>query len=445
MKWLLGVLLILWSAHAFAQGVEDFDPLGEDWYGLRDFVSTASAMGMEVEVLTTLNYRDLDTSARLVIVYPLTTLDGESLGAFVADGGRLALWDDFGESEDFLTRLEITRVVPSPGNLPHNQYVDGSPAFPIFEPEGRHPLLDGVRRVVANHASVLSNPGGPVIGFSAGGALVYDMNMGEGKALIISDASLVINQMLNVADNAAFVRNTLEYLCENQRPCTIQLVVGEFESEGRYSTAIFGDGGVSDGIESFNDLLQKLMEQVLIEELLFYLSILLAIGLGAYLGSVFPLRPTRPYSAYVTDFFAQIPGPQSEFDWNLSRFASSNRTSNFALPMSILKETFEELFLRELGLWPTTSQNRPDIEALSDLFEKRFLQGHDPKTASRMRQETLDLLGSMASIPPRNRVFLDSDAHFSHGDLLRTHRKVMQTLKVMGLQDEYKRRANGDV
>src|SRR5690606_39103389 len=113
---------------------------------------------------------------------------------------------------------------------PHNLYVDGSPAFPIFEPEGRHPLLEGVRRVVANHASVLSNPGGPVIGFSAGGALVYDMNMGEGKALIVSDASMVINQMLGVADNAAFVRNTLEYICENQRPCTITLLVGEFES-----------------------------------------------------------------------------------------------------------------------------------------------------------------------------------------------------------------------
>lgn len=445
MKWLLSALLMLVSNLAFGQGVEDFDPLGDDWYGLRDFVSTASAMGIEVEVLTTMNYRDLDTSTRLVIVYPLTPLDGESLGAYVADGGRLILWDDFGESEDFLTRLEIARVVPSPGNLPHNQYVDGSPAFPIFEPEGRHPLLEGVRRVVANHASVLSNPGGPVIGFSAGGALVYDMNMGEGKALIVSDASLVINQMLGVADNAAFVRNTLDYICENQRPCMIQLLVGEFESEGRYSTALFGDGDVSDGIESFNAFLQRLMEQVLIEELLFYLSVLLALGLGAYLASVFPLRSTRPYSAYVTDFFSQIPSPQSEFDWNLARFASTNRTSNFALPMSILKEIFEELFLRELGLWPSTSHNRPDIEALADMFEKRYLQKHDPKQAAMMRKETLELLGSMASIPPRNRVFLDSDAHFSHADLLRTYRKAMQTLKLMGLQDEYKRRANGDV
>jgi len=440
----LVLLLLLLATPAVGANVDDFDPLGDEWHGLRDFVSTAEAMGIEVEVLSTLNYSELDSRDRLVFVYPQTPLSGPSLGDFVSSGGRVLLFDDFGKSEEFLERLEITRVVPTSGNFPHDSYADGKSAFPIFRPEGRHALLEGVNRVVANHPAVLTNPGGAVIGYSAGGALVYDMNLGQGKAIVVADASLVINQMLGVADNAQFARNALDYLCVGERPCRVYFVVGSFESEGTYSgSGVFGDGSINDGIDAVNELIEKAMGEVL-SELLFYLSVLLAIGIGGYLVSVLPMRPTRPYSAYVTDFFSRIPTPQSEFDWNIARFGKGSRNTNHALPMSILKETFEQLFLNDLGFWPSTASGRPGIESLADSFATKYLGNVDSAQRDALKRQTLELLGIMATIPPRNRVFLDSDAHFSQADLLRTHRKVMQTLSLMGLEDDYKRRASGD-
>lgn len=441
MRWVVVGIILLFASTASA----DYERESEAWNGLSGLETIAMSEGFKLEFVDSIDYQELERDRQpVVFIYPRSELDVRSLSRFVLDGGRVLIADDFGTSEPLLERLEIRRVVPSPGNLPHSRFVEENPALPRFEPEGRHPLLEGVDQIVANHPAVLSNPGGPVVGYSAGGALVYDMNLGPGKAIVVADASIMINQMLGVADNGRFVANALRYLCEGRdeiEPCQPRVLVKSFEQRGVYGDGVFdGQEDVSSTVDSINEAISDLMDALPGSELLYYLSILLAAGLALYLVTVFPLRRTRAYSAYVSDFFDAIPQPQSEFDWNLSRFGRGARNMNYALPLSILKEDFEEVFLGELGYWPSEPGNRPDVTELATMVVQRYGSRLSPSEVKTRRQSIRELLGLMARIPSRNRVFLDSDAHFSEADLLKIHRLTVETLRLMGIEDEYKRR-----
>ncbi|MEZ4462297.1 MAG: DUF4350 domain-containing protein [bacterium] len=443
MRILLTILLVALPITAFA--LDDYDIASDDWYGLQQFVQTAESLGFEVELSPMLDWTLAPTNEPMVVIYPRAGIDGESLGDWVSDGGRVLYMDDFGQSESFLARLNVTRVEPSAGALPHNTFADDSPGFPVFTARGRHPLLEGVERIVANHPAVISNEGGPVIPYSAGGALIYDMNLGDGKAILVADASLFINQMMGIADNAVLAANALEYICQSQRPCKIHLYVGDFESIGTYRRGGLNSANIDQGVGSINNLIAKALQNLPGHELLYYLGLLLAVGLAAYLTTIFPLRRMRAYSAFVDDFYRGIPEPQSEFDWNLSRFGTPNRRLNYALPLSILKEVFEEIFLRALDLWPSEPGARPNVAEMARIYDLKYLSSVPSADRAKAHGELLQLLAELTSIPPRNRVFLDSDAHFTSTDLMRLHRRVLDTLHRMGLEHEFTQRTNGEI
>lgn len=424
---------------ASAQPLADYDPGNEEWNGLSDFVALADALGAPMKVEEVLDWDAVETSEPLIFVYPSQQIDVESFARFVIEGGRVIIADDFGKSERLLERLEITRVAPSPGNLPHENFVDGNSALPELRPRGRHPLLPGVERVVANHPSVISNIGGPVVSFDAGGGLVYDMNLGKGKVIVVSDASLFINQMLGVADNSDFARNAITYACDDPLTCQPRLFTKTFEEKGSYGIGA-DNAEIHDSVESFNEALAEALEKIPAREFLYWVSLLIAIGLGAYLVTVFPLRGTRRYSAYVTDFIGSIPEPQAEFDWNLSRFGGGSRTMNYALPMAILKEHFEELFLSAFDMWPSKASERPGIQRLGQMYVERFGKNASAAEKQKMEDEAIELLATFAQLPPRNRVFLEDDARFRDVDMLKCHRRAMAILERMDLKDEYERR-----
>jgi hypothetical protein len=441
----LSLLVGIGAGSAFAQqaGAQDFDPNSEDWTGLSRFIELARGQGVELEVVDEINWSTQSPDELLVVVYPATGLNISSAANFVVDGGHMLIADDFGQSPAFLDRLDVSRVNVAMGELPHDRFVQQNRALPIFEPSGRHPLLDGVDTLVANHPSVLLNVGGPVVGYSDGSGLVYDMNMGQGKVVVFGDASLVINHMLSVADNALFAQNTLDYLCNAQDPCRAKLIVGEFEQYGRYTSRESADDQtdeLSEQLAALNDTIREFMEGMPAEKLLYYLGILLAAGLALYLAAVFRLRPSRPYSAYIANTMREVPAPQSEFDWNLSRFGGGGRETNYALPLAILKEVFEELFLGEMGHWPISGDKRPKLEQLGEEFSAKFLDGYMPTEADAIEKEVIDLLATFARIPTRHRVFLDSDAYFSERDLIKIYRRTRDVLMIMGLEEEYERR-----
>lgn len=421
----------------------DFNPKSDAWTGLSRFVSLAEAQGIEIELTDTVDWDEQRPDQPIFLIYPTQGLEIANAANYVVDGGRILIADDFGASPAFLDRLDVSRINVDMGELPHDRFVHGNRALPVFEPTGRHPLLEGVDTVVANHPAVLLNVGGPVIEYAEGGGLVYDMNLGKGKVVLLADASLVINHMLGVGDNATLVQNSLDYLCSDAQPCRAKLIVRDFEQYGRYVPREPHDDRpdtLSSQLDAFNELISDFMEQMPAGRLLYYLSILLAGGLALYLAAVFRLRAARPYSEYVDNSTHDVPQPQSEFDWNLSRFGDGGRETNYALPLAILKEVFEELFLDDLGYWPIAAQSRPGVEELGREFGHKYLLGHLPVEADRFEQEVTDLLATYARIPTRHRVFLDSEAYFSERDLIKIYRRTRRVLEIMGLEEEYERR-----
>lgn len=452
----LTIIAVLMPAVAFGQATPGSTSVGSQgagadyriesdaWNGLSRTLEIAGQTGATLEPARTLDYGELKPEDSLVIVYPRQPLNVESLASWVVDGGRLLLADDFGEAGSFLERLDIDRETPPPAALPHEEFAGGKPAVPLFRPDGVHPLLTGVGRVVANHPAVLRHRGGPVVGYSAGGGVVYDMNLGEGKVIVFGDASLLINQMVAAGDNGRLVQNATGYLCRGEPDgCTIDLYVGRFEQVGEYRGGDQDDSDLSEmelAIERFNETVSAVQEDIARSNLLYYLSLLMAAGLSMYLAAAFSISPPRRYSQYIAEAVRDVPAPQSEFEWNVSRFGADRRETNYALPLSILKEIFEELFLEELGVWGQRPGDRPKVSELARRFAERYLQDRAPREREKLEREVEDLLGTFARIPTRHRVFLDSDAYFSDRDLIQLYRRTKRILKIMGLEEEYERR-----
>lgn len=441
---------VVWAALAptavFGQS-PDYDVESDGWNGLSRFVQLSEDLGTPVEPREELDYGALRPSDTLVIVYPKQDLDVRALADFVIDGGRILLADDFGRAAPLLERLDIDRRRIDEGELPHNEFVRDNRSLPIFTPEGVHPLLEGVGVVAGNHPTILHHSGGSVVPYDESltpdedpPGVVYDMNLGDGKVVVYGDASLLINHMLRVADNRRLVENSLRYVCEGRSECRPQLLVGAFEQIGTYRRGSEAERSVAWVAERFNEVVQEVQQEVPSRPLLFYLALILTAGLVLYLSTVFSLRDSRRYSEYIEEAIQEVPAPQTEFEWNVSRFGADRRETNFALPLAILKEIFEEILLQELGYWDDPPEERPSNRELAREIREEFFTDRPPQERDRLEDRVRDLLASYDDIPTRHRVFLDSDAYFSDRDLIQLYRRTRSMLERMGLQEEYERR-----
>jgi hypothetical protein len=418
----------------------DYDPESGAWNGLSELVALAGESEARLEVSSSLDYDALGPDDRLFIVYPEESLDVDSLASFVIDGGRVLVADDFGASGSLLDRLDIDRVTSGVQGLPQDSFARDNPALPVFSPTGVHPLLEGVGTVIANHPAVLQHTGGPVVPYSKGGGLVYDMNLGQGKVIVVADSSLFINRMLQAGDNRRFAQNALGYLCrETSKGCSIRLLVGRFSQTGTYRTEEEqSQNPLAKQISDINAWIERMQDAIPSTPLLYYLAVLLAAGMGVYLTAALSLIEPKAYSEYIDEAIEDVPGPQSEFEWNLARFEDGGRDTNYALPLSILKEIFEELFLREMDAWDR--KERVSIPALAERFEQQYLAERPPRERKRLREEVEEVLGAFARIPTRHRVFLESDAYYSERDLIKLYGRARRILSLMGLEEEYERR-----
>ena len=338
----------------------DYDPESTAWNGLSALVELAGETDADLQVSSSVDYDALEPADRLFLVYPDVDLDVESLAAFVVDGGRLVVADDFGAAGPLLERLDIDRQTPGVEGLPQESFARDNPALPVFRPTGVHPLLEGVGTVIANHPAVLQHVGGPVVPYDQGGGLVYDMNLGDGKMIVVGDSSLFINRMIEAADNRRLARNTLDYLCRNApEDCSVRLLVGQFAQSGAYRTEEEQpESPLAEHVADVNAWIERMQKAIPSTPLLYYLAVLLAAGMGVYLTAALSLIAPKAYSEYIDEALEDVPDPQSEFEWNLARFEDGGRDTNYALPLSILKEIFEELFLREMGAWTARSGAR---------------------------------------------------------------------------------------
>jgi hypothetical protein len=180
------------------------------WDGLERLLALAAENETPLERVRTLPLAKVTARDALLIVGPRKHLPVSSLSAFLREGGRVALLDDFGSGGRFLAAYQVER-----SEAPH-----GGPALRkdarllLAYPRSEHPLAEGVPVLLTNEASALRHADlKPVFVFGhSEHALALAGAVGAGRLVAIGDASLLINQLLELPAHQRFAKNLLEYL-----------------------------------------------------------------------------------------------------------------------------------------------------------------------------------------------------------------------------------------
>lgn len=205
------LLLVLLAGSSVAHGQrEEYDFGDTDWDGLSRLGEIASEQGIVFDTPPEVDLSTLAPTDSLLILYPRGDLPSRALTDFLRAGGRVAVGDDFGESEEFLSVFSIRRT--SPPEEAHR--FRGNPALLIAQPILRHPLTEGVGHLVTNHPQVVTHQDlVALFGFTAEGrGPVLTGAVGQGRLVVLGDPSVLINNMLEFHGNAQFATNLLNYL-----------------------------------------------------------------------------------------------------------------------------------------------------------------------------------------------------------------------------------------
>lgn len=183
----------------------------EPWNGLTDFRTLAGSLGFTIDSPKRIDVGSLHPDDALVIIGPQSPLPVAGLAAFLRAGGRIAIFDDYGPSEDLLAAYQITRGKPAPRGVPA---LREDPRLLVAQPASEHPLTAGVAALLTNNASRLFHPDLRAV-FTYGQteqALVLAGAVGAGRLIAVGDSSVLINQHLALPAHAQFAQNLLQYL-----------------------------------------------------------------------------------------------------------------------------------------------------------------------------------------------------------------------------------------
>ncbi len=432
-------LLILCATPA--RGHDSFNSQRQTWDGLSDFVHTALEQGFTLNPRSLLDYSQLQRQRPILIIHPNQPLQAKDLQDFVADGGRVLIYDDFGSTAAFLAQLSepIHRLNPTP---PHAAkfHLNANPNLPLLNTPGTHPLLDdGVRRIAANHpaAFISTLPAviyydDPSLGFA------YDLSLGKGKLILVGDPSLLINLMLSLEDNRLFAINTLRYLCDNQHPCPIDLYVGDFPQSGTFQDKqrTRQRQRLREAFTNLNQLIAATTHWLPEQRFLRAVLLLLTVGLLLLGFAIFPMVPPRFLTLIIKapDRFI----PRSDFERNMHLFSSTATAPTYALPLAILRDDFENDFLRRLypgtPIPDTEARYRPAVMAEIAQRYANLVAANDPLAWKHRRAQALRLLRDFARLPNRVHFFAQPRGRWTKNDLLRLHRSCQEMRASLGMK-----------
>ena len=265
----LGLVFFLGARSAPAQSVITsgerpglpFSTASSDWEGYSEFVQLAQRRLGTARIAPSaqLDFGNLRSNDAIIIVRPLRPLDERSLSAFLADGGRVALLDDFGKGDTLLRKFGIVRISPPANPV---ERLRSNPDLAIAVPSvqlvagaerGRHPIAEHVDAVVTNHPLVLRHPDlTPVLEIRdatgrSEALAVTGVIAKKGRLFALGDPSVFINLMLRYPGNRNFAEGLIDYLApqspfeetDRKSPLGAQqgkiwIVANDFEQLGRY-------------------------------------------------------------------------------------------------------------------------------------------------------------------------------------------------------------------
>jgi len=250
-----------------------FDSVDTGWEGASHFVQLlGETVGAQNVVATgTLPWSDLKSDDALIVMHPLQALNPEELSAFLKAGGRVAILDDFGAADENLKRFQIERI-PAPKTPTRS--LRNNPGLALAEPVsdvtaglvvGVHPVVANVPLLVTNHPTAMTHPNlTPVLKIPArnepDGVIAVAGKVGLGRLFVVSDPSIVINQMLRYPGNRAFATGLAQYLVEGdkdvgKRQGKIYVVANQFKETGAF-------GGQSSFARSLGATLRDLSREL---------------------------------------------------------------------------------------------------------------------------------------------------------------------------------------
>lgn len=402
-----------------------YDLAETDWNGLSSLAVLAEFGGYEIKSRSLVDLDRLEPGTDIVFaVHPTGSERPEPLAHWVSRGGTALVADDFGAAAALLEAFDLER-----GRFAGaTDILDDNPELPLITPVGGHPLSDGVHRIALNHPSTLVGAGVPVFAFDDGSGAVYDMSLGRGRAVILSDPSLLTNLMLPVAGNRRFVLNALSVLCPDGG-CRVVLVAGDAEmigSVGEPESALEAD------MTSFLDRLIDRLRNVRVEpRVLHFAAVLLALGSAQLLLTLFPRKRPAWLDARIHPRRVK---PLSEFEFNLSRYSWSGREPNLAAPASLLKGRFEPRFYRAIAAEPPGPEaSAADFARYVDAYARRF----EPDLAARRRRALARSLALFHEIPNRDALLVVRSPWVDQKTLIQLNEHAAHIIEKAGLNDEF--------
>ncbi|MBN1945910.1 MAG: DUF4350 domain-containing protein [Bradymonadales bacterium] len=432
----------------------DYDQSNIEWNGLSELRSMLEERGITPIFDQPVDLAALTVDSPLILIYPRVTtsesdLRVDDLLAFLADGGRLLLADDYGEGGLLSSALG---VFPRWGRLPHRQFFRSNDQLPTFWVHRGGELLAGVVRIVANHPVALESDQAPVIGYDEPGfGLLYDLVYGQGRALILGDPSLFINFMLEVADSRRLVGNLFEALCSGLPRCSPRILTGQVRFEGQYRGQMEEPG---EGEWSVTDRLRGFLGAIgaTIEELpgyrpdsrgVYYTSLVLALGIMVFLFTLLPL--SRPGWLSFTFRLPRMARCRSEYEQNLLRHLREVRGGDLGLPLAILKEEFEDLFYGQLGregleLDAGVSRKPEELRRIARWYGERVASGASRSRRRAVEKRALATLEAVSRVTGREMLVPQVKRRHSRRLFLRLYRDTSRLLHELGVDEEYERR-----
>ena len=192
---------------------EDLSAERTTWNGLSHLRAIAASAG-RTEYPEYIDATKLTLSNALLIVHPTAPLPTSELVTFMRSGGHVAVADDFGRGREFFRTFGMGMHGPGRAQLITLRH---NPELPLATAPEQHPLAEGVDALVTNHPQVLYHPSLRAVFALTGAsgtqsAVVLSAAVGKGRLIAISDASVLINNMLEFSGNRRFAANLVRYL-----------------------------------------------------------------------------------------------------------------------------------------------------------------------------------------------------------------------------------------
>lgn len=403
----------------------DYDIDSREWNGLHTLTAVARGLGLRVQATPDVDWGDLGADDILFVVYPETRVDPGHLASFVRNGGHVLIADDFGDSIDVLGRLGMLRE--QGGGVRTERFYRDLDYAPIATPVApNHPLAQNVDELVTNVPGVLTQVRGADVVFAFGpeAAVVTTGTVGRGRFVVVSDASIFINRMMQFEGNLQFAINAIRYLAREDRAVRLVLLTREFNISGE-PVALFPSGSVEDKVSGatldVNRLLDEGNDYLLTEWALRAVAIILALVIGFLV--VWSLPSLRRDDLEGSWTRTVAPAMAEDYDTVVERYDQPGQGANFALPAAVLRDTLNRDLARALR------HNDPlGVMQQSQLIEAvRTLHGAD---AAQILER---IHPRLKTLPPRHQASsMGGESHLSQRDFERLRDEIAKLQLALG-------------